>query len=84
VGKIVKEPVVIEEAIGTRPVVSLYLALGHRLLDGAVAAPFLQAVKHKLEKTRSISGKENFKVGSPLRRRQGEGGGEGERKKGNS
>jgi pyruvate/2-oxoglutarate dehydrogenase complex dihydrolipoamide acyltransferase (E2) component len=58
VGEIVKKAVVIEEAIGIRSVMSLCLAFGHRLLDGAVAAPFLQTIKHERDSPRSISAKE--------------------------
>ena len=55
VGKIEKKPVVIEEeAIAIRSIMRLCLAFDHRLLDGAVAARFLQAVKHALENPGSI------------------------------
>jgi pyruvate/2-oxoglutarate dehydrogenase complex dihydrolipoamide acyltransferase (E2) component len=55
VGKIEKKPVVIgEEAIAIRSIMRLCLAFDHRVLDGAVAARFLQAIKHALENPGSI------------------------------
>jgi pyruvate dehydrogenase E2 component (dihydrolipoamide acetyltransferase) len=49
VGQIEKRPVVIEDAIGIRPMAYLTLGYDHRLIDGAVADQFLSHVKHKLE-----------------------------------
>jgi pyruvate dehydrogenase E2 component (dihydrolipoamide acetyltransferase) len=49
VGAIVKKPVVVNEQIEIRPVMSLTLAFDHRLVDGAPAAKFLQRVKHLVE-----------------------------------
>jgi pyruvate dehydrogenase E2 component (dihydrolipoamide acetyltransferase) len=46
VGAIVKKPVVVDDQIQIRPVMSLTLAFDHRLVDGAPAARFLQRVKH--------------------------------------
>ncbi len=55
VGKIERKPVVIgEEAIAIRSIMRLCLAFDHRLLDGAVVARFLQAIKHTLEDPGSI------------------------------
>jgi pyruvate dehydrogenase E2 component (dihydrolipoamide acetyltransferase) len=46
VGAIVKKPVVRQDQIEIRPMMSLTLAFDHRLVDGAPAAKFLQRVKH--------------------------------------
>ena len=49
-GAIVKRPVVLEhDAIAIRSMMHLTLAFDHRILDGAVAARFLQQVKTQLE-----------------------------------
>jgi len=45
-GKIEKVPVVEEETVVIRPVMVLSLSYDHRLIDGALAAQFLQRVKH--------------------------------------
>jgi 2-oxoglutarate dehydrogenase E2 component (dihydrolipoamide succinyltransferase) len=49
VGAISKRPVVIEDAIGIRPMVYLALSFDHRLLDGALADQFMAHVKETLE-----------------------------------
>ena len=49
VGAVEKRPVVIEDAIGIRPVAYLSLGYDHRLVDGADAGRFLQALKDRLE-----------------------------------
>jgi pyruvate dehydrogenase E2 component (dihydrolipoamide acetyltransferase) len=49
VGAIVKKPVVVNDQIEIRRVMSLTLAFDHRLVDGAPAAKFLQRVKHLIE-----------------------------------
>ena len=49
VGKIEKEPVVIHDAIAIRSMMRLCLAYDHRVLDGVMAARFLQSVKRVLE-----------------------------------
>jgi pyruvate dehydrogenase E2 component (dihydrolipoamide acetyltransferase) len=55
VGKVEKKPVVIgEDTIAIRSVMNLCLAYDHRLLDGAVVARFLQAIKHALENPGSL------------------------------
>lgn len=46
---IVRRPWVVEDAIAIRHVMNLCLSLDHRVLDGAVASHFLQAVKKRLE-----------------------------------
>jgi 2-oxoglutarate dehydrogenase E2 component (dihydrolipoamide succinyltransferase) len=49
VGAVEKRPVVIDDAIGIRPVAYLSLGYDHRLVDGADAGRFLQALKDRLE-----------------------------------
>jgi pyruvate dehydrogenase E2 component (dihydrolipoamide acetyltransferase) len=49
VGKIEKEPVVINDAIAIRSMMRLCLAFDHRVLDGVIAARFLQSIKRVLE-----------------------------------
>jgi 2-oxoglutarate dehydrogenase E2 component (dihydrolipoamide succinyltransferase) len=50
VGAIEKRPVVIDDAIGIRPMCHLTLGHDHRLIDGAEAGRFLSFVKERLEK----------------------------------
>jgi 2-oxoglutarate dehydrogenase E2 component (dihydrolipoamide succinyltransferase) len=50
VGVIEKRAVVIDDAIGIRPVCHLTLGYDHRLIDGADAGRFLTFVKDRLEK----------------------------------
>jgi pyruvate dehydrogenase E2 component (dihydrolipoamide acetyltransferase) len=49
VGAIVKKPVVIDDMIAIRPMMHLTLAFDHRLVDGALAARFLQRLKQLVE-----------------------------------
>jgi len=49
VGRIVKKPVVIDDAITIRPMMSLILSSDHRVIDGAAAAVFLRTIKRHLE-----------------------------------
>ncbi len=49
VGAINKRPVVIDDAIGIRPIVNLALSFDHRLLDGAIADQFMAHIKDTLE-----------------------------------
>ena len=49
VGAIEKRPVVIDDAIGIRPMCHLTLGHDHRLIDGAEAGRFLTFVKERLE-----------------------------------
>ena len=49
VGNIEKRPVVIDDAIGIRPMGYLSLGYDHRIVDGAVADEFMSHVKHTLE-----------------------------------
>jgi 2-oxoisovalerate dehydrogenase E2 component (dihydrolipoyl transacylase) len=46
---IVRRPWVVDDAIAIRHIMNLCLCLDHRVLDGAVASHFLQAVKKRLE-----------------------------------
>jgi 2-oxoisovalerate dehydrogenase E2 component (dihydrolipoyl transacylase) len=48
--KIVRKPVVIQEMIAIRSIVSICLSFDHRLLDGIICGRFLQRVKYYLEK----------------------------------
>jgi pyruvate dehydrogenase E2 component (dihydrolipoamide acetyltransferase) len=50
VGRIAKKPVVIKDEVWPRSMMTLTLVFDHRIMDGAVAARFLQTVKEKLEK----------------------------------
>jgi len=49
VGAIKKRPVVINDAIGIRPILYLSLTIDHRLIDGAMGAQFLQRIGEFLE-----------------------------------
>jgi len=49
VGKIEKKPVVIQNGITIRAMMMLCLAYDHRVIDGVLAAVFLQSIKHALE-----------------------------------
>jgi pyruvate dehydrogenase E2 component (dihydrolipoamide acetyltransferase) len=49
VGAILKKPVVVDDQIMIRPMMSLTLAFDHRLVDGAPAARFLQRIKHLIQ-----------------------------------
>jgi 2-oxoglutarate dehydrogenase E2 component (dihydrolipoamide succinyltransferase) len=49
VGAIEKRPIVVEDAIGIRPMCYLSLGYDHRLIDGADAGRFLQYLKERLE-----------------------------------
>lgn len=54
VGRLREVPVVRDGAISARPVMQLNLGVDHRVIDGAVAAAFLQEVKRMLENPRSL------------------------------
>jgi 2-oxoglutarate dehydrogenase E2 component (dihydrolipoamide succinyltransferase) len=49
VGAVEKRPVVVDDAIGIRPMAYLSLGYDHRIIDGAVADEFLAHVKQTLE-----------------------------------
>jgi pyruvate/2-oxoglutarate dehydrogenase complex dihydrolipoamide acyltransferase (E2) component len=44
-----KKPVVIEDAIGIRPIMMLALTFDHRVIDGAIGSQFLERVRLNLE-----------------------------------
>jgi pyruvate dehydrogenase E2 component (dihydrolipoamide acetyltransferase) len=49
IGKISKKPVVVNDRFEIRSTISLSLSFDHRIIDGAIAAKFLQTLKDKLE-----------------------------------
>jgi pyruvate dehydrogenase E2 component (dihydrolipoamide acetyltransferase) len=49
IGKIMERPVVRNGSVVIRPIVEMSLAVDHRIVDGAVGARFLQALKNGLE-----------------------------------
>ena len=49
VGRILRQPVAVGDAIGLRDIVTLSLTFDHRALDGAAAARFLQALCRLIE-----------------------------------
>ena len=49
VGRIVPRPVVVDGEIAVRYMVTLSLSFDHRIVDGAPAAQFLQALKQAIE-----------------------------------
>ena len=59
---IVKRPVIVGDAIAIRSMMNVGLTFDHRIMDGAEAGAFLQAVKAKLE---SIKDAEGFWAGLP-------------------
>lgn len=48
VGRIVEKPLVVDGEVQVRPVMWLSLTFDHRLVDGAPAARFLQALSDRL------------------------------------
>jgi len=54
VGRIVKKPVVINNEMTIRLTMTLTLVFDHRIMDGAVAAGFLQTIKRLLENPRTL------------------------------
>ena len=46
---IVKRPVVINDAIAIRSMMNLCMSFDHRIMDGAEASSFINAVKSRLE-----------------------------------
>jgi 2-oxoglutarate dehydrogenase E2 component (dihydrolipoamide succinyltransferase) len=49
VGAVEKRPVVIEDAIGIRPMAYLTIGYDHRIIDGAVADEFMSHIKRTIE-----------------------------------
>jgi pyruvate dehydrogenase E2 component (dihydrolipoamide acetyltransferase) len=56
VGKIIRKPWVVNDHIEPRPIVTLSLSFDHRIIDGAMAARFLQKIKETLEKPQAFLG----------------------------
>jgi pyruvate dehydrogenase E2 component (dihydrolipoamide acetyltransferase) len=50
VGRIVARPVVVDDSVAVRQMLWLSLTFDHRVVDGAPAARFLQAVKNLVER----------------------------------
>ncbi|MGH9459912.1 MAG: dihydrolipoamide acetyltransferase family protein [Vicinamibacteria bacterium] len=48
-GAVQKKPVVIEDAIGIRPIMMLALTFDHRIIDGAIGFQFVERVRLNLE-----------------------------------
>ena len=46
-----KRPVVVDEEVAVRSMMNLCITFDHRILDGAEAAAFVNAVKSRLEAT---------------------------------
>jgi pyruvate dehydrogenase E2 component (dihydrolipoamide acetyltransferase) len=55
VGRIAPKPVVVEEQVVIRKIVTLSLAFDHRLTDGAPAARFLQYIKQLIEEPSEVT-----------------------------
>ena len=49
VGAIEKRAVVVDDAIGIRPMCHTSLGYDHRLVDGEIGARFLNAIRRRLE-----------------------------------
>jgi 2-oxoglutarate dehydrogenase E2 component (dihydrolipoamide succinyltransferase) len=49
IGAVEKRAIVVDDAIGIRPMAYLSLGYDHRIIDGAVADQFLAHIKHTLE-----------------------------------
>jgi len=49
IGKIVKRAWVVEDRIEIRPIATLSLTFDHRIIDGAVAASFLERIREIIE-----------------------------------
>ncbi len=54
IGKIAMRPIVIDGKIEVRPICKVTLSCDHRVLDGAVAAKFLQKVKELMEDAQGL------------------------------
>ena len=50
VGRIAEKPIVIDGKVEIRPMMNVTLSFDHRVIDGALAARFLQNMKQKIEK----------------------------------
>ena len=49
VGRIVKKPIVVNDQIIIKPIMTLTLVWDHRVMDGVIAARFLRTIKETLE-----------------------------------
>jgi pyruvate/2-oxoglutarate dehydrogenase complex dihydrolipoamide acyltransferase (E2) component len=56
-GKVMKTPVVRDDAIVIRSMMYLCLTYDHRVIDGAPAVRFLQQVKRNLENPKGLTSK---------------------------
>jgi len=54
VGRVAKKPVIINDGITIRLMMTLTCVFDHRIMDGAVAARFLQSLKENLEQPEKI------------------------------
>jgi pyruvate dehydrogenase E2 component (dihydrolipoamide acetyltransferase) len=54
VGKIIRKPWVVNDQIVIRPIVTLSLSFDHRIIDGSLAARFLQRIRGILEKPQTL------------------------------
>lgn len=54
VGRTIKKPVVLKDKVTIRSMTTLTLVFDHRIMDGAVAAKFLQKLKRNLEEPDSL------------------------------
>lgn len=55
IGRIAEKPVILDGEIGVRPMMVLSLSFDHRIIDGADAAKFLQAIKNSLENPETLN-----------------------------
>jgi pyruvate dehydrogenase E2 component (dihydrolipoamide acetyltransferase) len=53
IGRIVREPAVVDDRIMPRDQMTLSLTFDHRIVDGAPAARFLDSVRHSIEQVNS-------------------------------
>jgi len=54
VGKIIRKPWVVNDQIAIRPIAIFSLSFDHRIVDGSIAARFLQRVKDACEKPNEV------------------------------
>ena len=54
VGRIVKEPAVVEDRVVPRDMMTLSLTFDHRVVDGAPAARFLDTLRRSIEKPSDV------------------------------
>jgi pyruvate dehydrogenase E2 component (dihydrolipoamide acetyltransferase) len=56
VGKIMKKPWVVDEQVEVRQIAVFSLSFDHRIIDGSLAARFIQRIKEVLEKPQALLG----------------------------